>query len=136
MNTGTCDEDSLWNIKQMIYKVQCPSSYEVPVEDGGLLSSCKGKKDGNYANDISLGYRRDIRFGIICNAYYRCHGGVSTVVLCPNGTVFESMNRSCRHGNHSIELACQLYYNPNFRMYNFPNNFAECPYPEQFSDVT
>lgn len=44
MNTGTCDDDNLWNIKQMIYKGQCRNPYEVPVEDGGLLSCCKEKK--------------------------------------------------------------------------------------------
>lgn len=86
MNTGTCDDDNLWNIKQMIYKGQCRNPYEVPVEDGGLLSCCKEKKNGNYANDLSIGYRRDIRFGRICDAYYRCPGGVSYVQmeLCSN----------------------------------------------------
>lgn len=120
----------------MIYKSQCRNPYEVPVKDGGLLSSCDGKKDGNYNNDFSIGCRRYIRFGRVCDVYYRCQGGVSRAVKCPNETVFESVIRSCKPGNHSVEHGCQVYCNPNFGMYNFPNNLAECPYPEQFSDVT
>lgn len=64
-------------------------------------------------------------------------GGVSRAVKCPNGTVFESVSKTCKPGNHSNALGCQLYCNPDFKtFYSFPNNFAECPYPEQFSDVT
>lgn len=134
---GTCNNDNLWNITKMIYKGQCRNPYEVPVKDGGLLSSCDGKKDGNYANDFSIGYRGDIQFGRICDTYFRCQWGVPSAVKCPTGTVFESVSKTCKPGNHSIERGCQLYCNPDFNMvYSFPNNFAECPYPEQFSDVT
>lgn len=77
----------MWNIKHMIYKGQCRNPYEVPVKDGGLLSSCDGKKDGNYANEFITGYRGDITYGRICDAYYRCQGGVSRAIKCRNGTV-------------------------------------------------
>lgn len=84
MNTGTCDNDNMWDIKQIVHKGQCRNPYEVPHEDGGLLSSCDGKKDGNYANDFYIEGRRDyIRFGRICDAYYRCQKGVSSAVKCP-----------------------------------------------------
>ena len=72
-----------------------------------------------------------------CDAYYQCQGGVAIPVKCPKGTVFESVSRLCKPGNHSIDLGCQLYCNPDFKMWNgFPNNLAECPYPEQFSEET
>lgn len=140
VNTGICEDDSLWNINQIIYKGQCRNLYEVPHKDGGLLSSCEGKMDGNYANehpDLFFGERRDyFRVGRKCDAYYRCQGGVASAVKCPSGTTFDSVSKSCKPGNHSIGLGCQLYCNPNFKMYGFPNNLAECPYPEQFSEVT
>lgn len=137
MNMGTCDNDNLWDIKQIVYEGQCRNPYEVPYKDGGLLSSCDGKKDGNYANDFYIRYRGNIKFGRICDAYYSCQGGVSRAVKCLNGTVFESVSKTCKPGNHSNELGCQLYCNPDFKtFYSFPNNFAECPYPEQFSDLT
>lgn len=133
MNMGTCDNDNVWDIKQIVYEGQCRNPYEVPYKDGGLLSSCDGKKDGNYANDFNIRYK----FGRICDAYYRCQGGVSRAVKCPNGTVFESVSKTCKPGNHSNGLGCQLYCNPDFKtFYSFPNNFAECPYPELFSEVT
>lgn len=76
VNTGICEDDSLWNINQIIYKGQCRNLYEVPHKDGGLLSSCEGKMDGNYANehpDLFFGERRDyFRVGRKCDAYYRC----------------------------------------------------------------
>ena len=60
---------------------------------------------------------------------------MATPIKCPKGTVFESVGKTCKPGNHSIELGCQLYCNPDFTMPNgFPNNLAECPYPEQFSE--
>jgi hypothetical protein len=61
---------------------------------------------------------------------------VATAVKCPHGSVFESQSKMCKPGNHSIELGCQLYCNPDLKMYGFPNNLAECPYPEQFSKTT
>lgn len=30
VNTGTCEDDSLWNINQIIYKGQCRNLYDVP----------------------------------------------------------------------------------------------------------
>lgn len=54
MNTGICEDDSLWNINQIIYNGQCRNLYEVSHKDGGLLSSCEGKMDGNYANEILI----------------------------------------------------------------------------------
>lgn len=51
MNTGMCEDNELWNTIQIIYKGQCRNLYEVPFRDGGLLSSCDGKMDGNYANE-------------------------------------------------------------------------------------
>lgn len=60
----------------------------------------------------------------------------ANAVKCPNGATFDLVSRSCKHGNHSIVLGCQLYCNPHFGMFVFPNNLDECPYPEQFSDVT
>lgn len=143
MTTGTCDENSLWNIKKIIHKGQCRNPYEVSHKDGGLQPSCEGKEDGNYSNDfggyyIHFGQYTKDYFGVgrKCDAYYQCKGGVATAVKCPNGTTFESLSRSCKPGNHSIGLGCQLYCNPNFDRYGFPNNLAECPYPAQFSDVT
>lgn len=140
MNTGMCEDDELWNTIQIIYKGQCRNLYEVPFKDGGLLSSCDGKMDGNYANDhpdlYFGGYKDYFRVGRKCDAYYRCQGEVASAVKCPNDTTFDSAGKSCKSGNHSIELGCQLYCNPNFRMFGFPNNLAECPYPEQFSGVT
>lgn len=140
LNTGTCEDDSLWNIYKIPYHGQCTNPFEVPFKDGGFLSSCEGKEDGNYRFEHDSYYRQQgdyFGFGRQCDAYYRCQRGVASAVKCPNGTVFESVSRSCKPGNHSIELGCQLYCNPNFKMWNgFPNNLAECPYPEQFSDVT
>lgn len=140
INTGTCEDDSLWNIYKIPYHGQCTNPFEVPFQDGGFLSSCEGKEDGNYRFEHDSYYRQQGDYfgvGRQCDAYYRCQRGVASAVKCPNGTVFESVSRSCKPGNHSIELGCQLYCNPNFKMWNgFPNNLAECPYPEQFSDVT
>lgn len=115
MTTGTCDENSLWNIKKIIHKGQCRNPYEVSDKDGGLLPSCEGKEDGNYSNDfggyyIHFGqYTKDyFRVGRKCDAYYQCKGGVATAVKCPNGTTFESLSRSCKPGNHSIGLGCHF----------------------------
>lgn len=47
-----------------------------------------------------------------------------------------SVSRSCKPGNHSIALGCQLFCYLSFVMYGFPNNLAECQYTEQFSGVT
>lgn len=108
VNTVICEDDSLWNINQIIYKGQCRNLYEVPHKDGGLLSSCEGKMDGNYANehpDLFFGERRDyFRVGRKCDAYYRCQGGVASAVKCPSGTTFNSVSKSCKPGNHSIGL--------------------------------
>lgn len=71
-----------------------------------------------------------------CNVFYRFQGVVATAVKCLDGTTFESVSRSCKPGNHSIGLGCQLYCNPSLDMYGFPNNLVECQYTEQFSDVT
>lgn len=140
LNMGKCEDDSLWNINKIIYDGQCRNPYEVSYKDGGLLSSCDGKMDGNYANelpDLYFGGHRDyFRVGRKCDAYYRCLGGVASAVKCPNGTTYDSLSKNCTPGNHSIGLGCQLYCHPNFEMFGFPNNLDECPYPEQFSDVT
>lgn len=79
---GKCEDDSVWNINKIIYDGQCRNPYEVPYKDGGLLSSCDGKMDGNYANelpDLYFGGHRDyFRVGRKCDAYYRCLGGVAS----------------------------------------------------------
>lgn len=88
--------------------------------------------------NVLIYFSKNKEFGVgrKCDAYYRCQGGVASAVKCPSGTTFDSVSKSCKPGNHSIGLGCQLYCNPNFKMYGFPNNLAECPYPEQFSEVT
>ncbi|XP_061179308.1 uncharacterized protein LOC133187928 [Saccostrea echinata] len=140
INRGTCKDDDIWDIYKIPYNGNCTNPFEVPHKDGGFLSSCEGKTDGNYRfeyDSFYMGQGDYFGVGRQCDAFYRCEGGVATAVKCPNGTVFEPQSRSCKAGNHSIELGCQLYCNPNFKMWNgFPNNLAECPYPEQFSDVT
>lgn len=65
-----------------------------------------------------------------CIFFCRFQGLVATVVKCLDGTTFESVSRSCKPGNHSIGLGCQLFCNPSFDMYGFPNNLAECQYTE------
>lgn len=58
---GKCEDDSLWNINKIIYDGQCRNPYEVSYKDGDLLSSCDGKMDGNYANELpDLYYLEDI----------------------------------------------------------------------------
>ncbi|XP_055999588.1 uncharacterized protein LOC125656654 [Ostrea edulis] len=140
MNKGTCEDDVLWDIYKIPHSGKCTNPFEVPFKEGGFLSSCEGKPDGNYRFEHDSYYmQQGDYFGIgrQCDAFYRCQGGVATAVKCPRGSVFESQSRTCKAGNHSIELGCQLYCNPNFKMWNgFPNNLAECPYPEQFSERT
>lgn len=140
LNTGTCEDDAEWNIYKIPHDGKCTNPFEVLYKDGGFLSSCEGKADGNYRFEHDSYYRQQgdyFRVGRQCDAYYQCRGGVATPVKCPKGTVFESVSRLCKPGNHSIDLGCQLYCNPDFKMWNgFPNNLAECPYPEQFSEDT
>lgn len=139
LNTGLCEEDTLWDISKIPYEGKCTNPFEVPYKSGGLLPSCDGKSDGNYRFTKSMFYRKQqdhFEVGRQCDAYYRCKGGVATAIKCPNGTVFESLSRDCQPGNHSIELGCQLYCNPDFQLAGLPKNLAECPYPEQFSEVT
>ena len=139
MNTGTCEDDVEWG-KIILHDGKCTNPYTILYKEGGYLSSCEGKADGNYrfTHDSSYMSQGDY-FGIgrRCDAYYRCQGGVAIPVKCPKGTVFESVSRLCKPGNHSIELGCTLYCNPDFKkMPAFPINLAECPYPEQFSEDT
>lgn len=47
LNTGMCEDDSLWNIYKIPYHGQCTNPFEVPFKEGGFLSSCEGKQDGN-----------------------------------------------------------------------------------------
>ncbi|XP_056000588.1 uncharacterized protein LOC130048213 [Ostrea edulis] len=145
MNIGMCEDDTFWDTYKTLYNGKCTNLFEIPQKDGGYLSSCEGKADGNYRFNYDasitaegvMGQGNYFGIGRKCDAYYRCQRGVATAIKCPRGAVFESQSRTCKAGNHSIEFGCQLYCNPNFRLLNiFPYNLAECPYPEQFSEVT
>lgn len=104
---GTCEDDSLWNINKIIYDGQCRNPYEVSYKDSGLLSSCKGKMDGNYANehpDLYFGGHRDyFRVGRKCDAYYQCQGGEASAVKCPNGTTYDSVNKVVNQGTIPLD---------------------------------
>lgn len=117
------------DIRQIIYKGQCPILNETFCKDSGFndQKQWKGGRKwiaifihfGQYTNDYSGVGRK-------CNVFYRFQGVVATAVKCLDGTTFESVSRSCQPGNHSIGLGCQLHCNPSFDMYGFSNNFAEC----------
>ncbi|XP_062602676.1 chitin-binding domain protein cbd-1-like [Saccostrea cucullata] len=97
INKGTCKDDKLWDIYKIPYNGKCTNPFEVPHKDGGFLSSCEGKTDGNYRfehDSLYMGQGDYFGFGRQCDAFYRCQGGVATAVKCPNGTVFESESRS------------------------------------------
>lgn len=94
IDNGTCPHDAVWGVQSFPYNGTCVQLFGVPKDFNpyGELPSCNGTVDGDYQFPVHY-----------CLGYYKCEGGVSTAVKCPNNTIFDTARKRCEVGGNCVD---------------------------------